>query len=112
MADSLSCRYGPYGHCCSSFSLSAWTKDSAVQSAWADLKREHDLASDPLASGSAEGMWASLQFSLTMSWSWATSIDKARGLGWHGHIDTMEAMREVFESFVEMGMIPPMLGQA
>lgn len=81
-----------------------------MQHAWSDLKSEHKLESDPLAAGSAEGMWSSLQFSLTMSWSWATSMDKARRFGWHGHVDTMESMRDVFERFVEFKMIPPMSG--
>lgn len=81
-----------------------------MRQAWTDLQRQHNLTSDPLAAGSAEGMWSSLQFSLTMSWSWATSMDKARRYGWHGHVDTMESMRGVFERFVGEGMIPPMQG--
>ena len=35
-------------------------------------------------------------------------MDKARRFGWHGHVDTMDSMREVFEKFVEFKMIPPM----
>jgi len=35
-------------------------------------------------------------------------MDKARHHGWHGHVDTIEAMRHVFEEFVEYKMIPQM----
>lgn len=37
-----------------------------------------------------------------------SSMDKARRFGWHGHVDSIEAMRKVFEKFAEYKMIPPL----
>jgi hypothetical protein len=45
-------------------------KLAEIKQAWSALKQEHNLEADPLAGG--DGMFAALQFSLTMSWSWAT----------------------------------------
>lgn len=97
--------YGPKGVCRSNFNLAEWTKKPEVQKAWSELKQEYQLEFDPFAS---EGPFNSLQFSLTMSWSWATSMDKARKFGWHGHVNTLDSMHAVFEKFVEYKMIPPM----
>ena len=66
----LGSRYGPKGLCRSTFSLVEWAKRPEVHKAWSELKQEHHLESDPFAA--EEGMFAALQFSLTMSWSWAT----------------------------------------
>ena len=35
-------------------------------------------------------------------------MDKARRFGWHGHVDSLEAMRRVLDDFVEFKMIPPL----
>lgn len=68
----LSDRYGPKGRCRSSFSLVEWAKQEEVREAWQVLANDYQLESDPLAG--ADGMFAALQFSLTMSWSWATKL--------------------------------------
>jgi hypothetical protein len=34
-------------------------------------------------------------------------MNKARKLGWHGFVDSAECIREVFEDFVKLKMIPP-----
>lgn len=35
------------------------------------------------------------------------SMDKSRKLGWHGFVDSSEAMLEVFNDFAKLKMIPP-----
>jgi hypothetical protein len=35
------------------------------------------------------------------------SMNKARGMGWLGCVDSCEAIREVLGEFEELGMIPP-----
>ena len=62
--------YGPKGLCRSTFNLAEWAKQAEIRNAWLELKQEHQLESDPFAG--ADGMFSALQFSLTMSWSWAT----------------------------------------
>lgn len=34
-------------------------------------------------------------------------MDKSRKLGWHGFVDSSESVLEVFKSFAELKMIPP-----
>ncbi|KAK5165801.1 uncharacterized protein LTR77_008724 [Saxophila tyrrhenica] len=98
--------YGPKGRCRSSFSLADWTKRAETQSAWQELRQEYGLAADPFEGG--DGMFAALQFSLTMSWSWATKMDKARKFGWHGHVDSLESIHQVMNSLARRKMIPPL----
>lgn len=62
--------YGPKGVCRSTFHLGEWVKQAEVRKAWKALEEEHKLESDPF--DGPDGMFHSLQFSLTMSWSWAT----------------------------------------
>jgi hypothetical protein len=35
------------------------------------------------------------------------SADKARSLGWHGHVNSTESIFEVFREFEKLHMIPP-----
>jgi hypothetical protein len=34
-------------------------------------------------------------------------MDKARALGWHGHVNSSESIKEVFRGFANIKMIPP-----
>lgn len=34
-------------------------------------------------------------------------MDKSRKLGWHGFVDSSEAMLEVFQDLAKLKMIPP-----
>jgi hypothetical protein len=36
----------------------------------------------------------------------APRMDKARKMGWHGYVDTLEVVMETFERFAELKMIP------
>lgn len=35
------------------------------------------------------------------------SMDKSRKLGWHGFVDSSEALLEVFKDLAKLKMIPP-----
>lgn len=100
-------RHGPPGRVRSTFNLIDWAQQSEVRTAWSELMKAHTLVKDPLQDPTKSN-FSSLQFSLTMSWSWQASMDKARKYGWHGHVDSIESMKEVFERFVETKMIPPL----
>ncbi|KAJ9611628.1 hypothetical protein H2200_004812 [Cladophialophora chaetospira] len=97
--------YGPKGKLRSTFSFIDWAKEPATRQAWVDLKHEHELNTEPLQD--PEKTFAFLQFALELTWSWQTSMNKARKFGWHGYVDSVESMRAVFEKFTEMKMIPP-----
>lgn len=34
-------------------------------------------------------------------------MDKSRKLGWHGFVDSSEAMLNVFQDFAKLKMVPP-----
>ncbi|KEF62519.1 uncharacterized protein A1O9_00492 [Exophiala aquamarina CBS 119918] len=97
--------YGPKGKLRSTFSFIEWAKEPATRQAWEELKKEHRLTTNPLRD--PKSTFAFLQFALELTWSWQTSMNKARKFGWHGYVDSIESMRAVFEKFAEMKMIPP-----
>lgn len=61
------CSYGPNGRLRSTFSIPEWTKQPEVRQAWSELKEEYGLEMAPF--DGPDGMFHSLQFSLTTSWS-------------------------------------------
>ena len=51
----VSCWYGPKGRCSSTFNLAEWGQREETRQAWAELKKEHGLESDPF--DGPQGMW-------------------------------------------------------
>ncbi|OCT50045.1 NAD dependent epimerase/dehydratase family protein [Cladophialophora carrionii] len=98
-------RYGPKGKLRSTFTFIEWAKEPATRQAWVELKEEHQLNTDPLQN--PEKTFAFLQFALELTWSWQTSMSKARKFGWHGYVDSIESIHSVFQKFTDMKMIPP-----
>jgi hypothetical protein len=37
-------------------------------------------------------------------------MDKARKFGWNGHVESLDAIKEVFDRLVDFKMIPPLDG--
>ncbi|RDW85276.1 hypothetical protein BP6252_02866 [Coleophoma cylindrospora] len=97
--------YGPPGRVRYSFDLVDWATAPDVLRAWSVLSKEHNLHNNPFEN--VAELFAPLQFSCAISWSWTVSMDKARKLGWHGYVDSVESMRQAFETFAELRMIPP-----
>ncbi|KIV88649.1 hypothetical protein PV10_08313 [Exophiala mesophila] len=97
--------YGPKGKLRSTFNFIEWAKKPATRQAWVEMKEEHKLNTDPLQN--PEKTFAFLQFALELTWSWQTSMNKARKFGWHGHVDSIESIHSVFQKFTDMKMIPP-----
>ncbi|OAG43082.1 hypothetical protein AYO21_02701 [Fonsecaea monophora] len=98
--------YGPKGKLRSTFSFIEWAKEPATRQAWAELKQEYGLNTEPLQD--PDKTFAFLQFALELTWSWQTSMDKARKFGWHGTVDSIESIHAVFKNFTEMKMLPPL----
>ncbi|RVX70234.1 hypothetical protein B0A52_05567 [Exophiala mesophila] len=97
--------YGPKGKLRSTFNFIEWAKRPATRQAWVELKEEHKLNTNPLEN--PEKTFAFLQFALELTWSWQTSMNKARKFGWHGYVDSIESIHSVFQKFTVMKMIPP-----
>ncbi|KAH8893970.1 hypothetical protein GQ53DRAFT_717713 [Thozetella sp. PMI_491] len=52
------------------------------------------------------GTWAFQDWAFGRTWSATLSINKARELGWTGHIDSYKSFIHAFERFAEEGKIP------
>jgi hypothetical protein len=98
--------FGPPGRYRYRFRLVDWAKQEKVQTAWGELVKKHKLTSGKLPDmdidrifGFADGSLLGATLDLTMN--------KARKMGWHGFVDSSDAIREVLGEFVELGMIPP-----
>ena len=88
------------------FTLVEWAKQDKAQRAWNELRVKHGLKTDRLQDmdvdrifGFTDGMLMGSALDLTMN--------KARKMGWHGFVDSCEAVRDVLGEFVGLGMIPP-----
>ncbi|KAF2821688.1 NAD(P)-binding protein [Ophiobolus disseminans] len=86
------------------FRLAEWAADKKV--VW---DRICDESGCPEAKGTWEsGTWAFQDWVFQRTWSATLSVNKARKLGWMGHVDSYEGLTDAFERFVELGLIPPL----
>jgi hypothetical protein len=88
------------------FRLVDWAKREKVQKAWEELVSKHSLTSGKLQDmdidrifGFTDGSLLGAPLDLTMN--------KARKMGWHGFVDTNDAVKEVLGEFADLKMIPP-----
>lgn len=88
------------------FRLADWAKQGEVQKAWEELTEKHSLTGGKLQDmdierifGFTDGSLIGLNLDLTMN--------KARKMGWHGFVDSNDAIREVLEEFADLKLIPP-----
>ncbi|KAF1348441.1 NAD dependent epimerase/dehydratase family protein-like protein [Lizonia empirigonia] len=90
------------------FRLVDWARQEKVQRAWAELIAKYGLAGGKLEDmdidrifGFADGSLLGTSLDLTMN--------KARKMGWHGFVDSNEAIAEVLGEFVGLKLLPPLL---
>jgi hypothetical protein len=88
------------------FTLTDWAKQEKVQKAWEEIISKHGLKVDKLQDmdvdrifGFTDGMMGT-PLDLTMN--------KARKMGWHGFVDSNDAIKEVLGEFADLKMIPPL----
>ncbi|CAK4031005.1 hypotheticalsprotein [Lecanosticta acicola] len=96
--------YGPKGITRRKFSTVAWAKKPEVQQAWSELVREHGLTQELK---DIDRVFGFLDGTLCRPAPLLFSMDKSRKLGWHGFVDSSEAMLDVFRDFAKLQMIPP-----
>ena len=89
------------------FTLVDWAKQGRVQKAWTELTQKHNLTG-----GSLQQMDIDRIFGFTDGSLIGTSLDltmnKARKMGWHGFVDSNDAILQVLEEFVTLKMLPPL----
>ncbi|KXS97992.1 hypothetical protein AC578_8742 [Pseudocercospora eumusae] len=97
--------YGPKGITRRKFKIADWAKKPEVQQAWSELVQEHALITQDL--GDIDRVFAFLDGTICRPAPLLFSMDKAGKHGWHGFVDTSEAILEIFRDLAKLKMIPP-----
>ncbi|MCJ1300163.1 hypothetical protein MMC08_002957 [Hypocenomyce scalaris] len=92
--------YGPKAKIHYTFTLCEWAHRPEVQKAWAEMMQLHGLAQSPF--DDIERIFTFTELALIVSWPWQYSMDKARKLGWHGYVNSHEAIHEVAEDLADL----------
>lgn len=87
------------------FRLVDWAKQENVQKAWEELMGRHGLTSGRLQDMDIDRIFGFTDGSL-MGSALDLTINKARKMGWHGFVDSNDAIKEVLTEFVDLKMIP------
>ncbi|KAK3110735.1 hypothetical protein LTR53_014688 [Teratosphaeriaceae sp. CCFEE 6253] len=104
--------FGRAGEVRLTFSFEAWSGRAEVRAAWHRIREREGLDGglDLFGVGREQVLrdtFRSLDAEVLGSWGRVESMDKARKLGWHGHVQTDEAIKATIERMVEMKMVPP-----
>ena len=88
------------------FTLVDWARQGRVQKAWHELTQKHDLTGDSLQEMDIDRIFGFTDGSL-MGTPLDLTMNKARKMGWHGFVDSNDAILQVLEEFVTLKMLPP-----
>lgn len=101
--------YGPGAKTRFSFTLSKWAEESANQEAWREIMKKHNLTHNPFDDIEAHftfGDFAAFGGALLLS------MNKARTMGWTGHVDTLESLHKAYSELSKLKMLPPPVAEA
>ncbi len=92
-------------------SFEEWAKRPEVKEAWEQIREREGLtgAQDPWAEGKGyllKDIFGSLDAEILGSWSRTQTMDKAKKLGWHGHVRTADGFRDTIEKMARLKMVP------
>ncbi|SMQ49453.1 unnamed protein product [Zymoseptoria tritici ST99CH_3D7] len=96
--------YGSKGVTRRKFRMVDWAKREDVQLAWKELVQGYGLTQELK---DVDRVFGFLDGTLCRPAPLMFSMDKARKHGWHGFVDSSEAILEVFQDFERLKMIPP-----
>ncbi|KAN0095648.1 hypothetical protein V8E51_016359 [Hyaloscypha variabilis] len=93
------------------FSFEGWASRPEVKEAWEKLREKEGLTGgqDPWAGGKTwllKDIFGSLDAEILGGWSRTMTMDKAKSLGWHGHVRTGDGFRDTIEKMAELKMVP------
>lgn len=91
------------------FRLVDWARQEKVQKAWEELTVVHGLSGGKLQDMDIDRIFGFTDGSL-MGASLDLTMNKARKMGWHGFVDSNDAIKEVLGEFVGLKMLPPLEG--
>ncbi|KAK3045450.1 hypothetical protein LTS18_013800 [Coniosporium uncinatum] len=98
--------FGPAGCMRFKFSLTQWAKQPEIQDAWKDIAEKNDLAEKGFRD--IDRIFSFTDAAVAWGQQINFSMDKARSMGWHGHVSSYECIMETFQDFVKLKMIPPL----
>lgn len=98
--------FGPPGKYRFRFSLVEWAKQEKVQKAWEELVSKYGLTSGKLQDMDIDRIFSFTDGSLLGS-TLDLTMNKARKMGWHGFVDSSDAIKEVLGEFADLKMVPP-----
>jgi hypothetical protein len=98
--------YGQKGVTRRKFSMAEWAKREEVQVAWKEMCDEHGLSIPE--EKELDRIFGFLDGTLCRPAPLLFSPDKARKLGWHGYVDSCDALKETFDDLAKLKMVPPM----
>lgn len=104
--------FGPAGSVHVMWNFASWAEKPEVKAAWAKLQDSEGLRKDldPWRSWEKiQEVWGTLDAEILGGWGRVQTMDKAKKLGWQGHIQTDEGIRDTIERMVEMNMVPKVL---
>jgi nucleoside-diphosphate-sugar epimerase len=97
--------YGKKGITRRSFSMTEWAKRSEVQAAWREMASDYDLSMPE--EKELDRIFGFLDGTLCRPAPLFFSPDKGRKAGWHGYVDSCDALKETFVDLAKLKMVPP-----
>ncbi|KAK3672160.1 hypothetical protein LTR78_007913 [Recurvomyces mirabilis] len=101
--------YGPSRKLRFAWTLTNWAQQEENQKAWQEISAKHNLTHNPF-----EDIQAHFEFGDFAAWgpAFALSMNKARYMGWTGHVDTLESLHMAYTELNKLGMLPPPVEKA
>lgn len=90
-----------------SFSFLEWSKKPEVLKAWEELKAKHGLKDSPFGEKAKE-TFGLIDGEISGGWGRVVAMDRSRKLGWHGYVDTKEAIKGVIDDMAKLKLVPPL----
>lgn len=100
--------FGPPGVYRIRFRLVDWARQDKVQKAWEQLTSKYGLTAGKLQDMDIDRIFGFTDGSL-MGTPLDLTMNKARKMGWHGFVDSNDAIIEVLRDFEKLNMLPAFL---
>ncbi|RFU28096.1 hypothetical protein B7463_g8256, partial [Scytalidium lignicola] len=100
--------FGPAGQVKFVWGFEQWAQGEEVKSAWERIQEREGLNKEfnPFRPDKIREVFGTLDADVLGPWTRTMSMDKSRKLGWHGHVQTDEAIKGVIDKMVELKMVP------
>jgi hypothetical protein len=103
--------FGPAGKMFVKFSFEEWALREDVKGAWGRLRGQFGLreGADPWVSRARlMETFGVLDAEMLGGWTRVMTMDKAKALGWRGHVASKEGLKATIEKMAALGMVPKM----